>query len=115
MPPGCAGASRKRRPGGGRCRIWRSSHVRKSQAVERGHGMAWVRIDDGFVDHPKIAAVGAIGAWLQLQALCYANRNLTDGFIPYGVAEAFVSRGMKRLDDDRVWELGETSGMAGRD
>jgi len=77
--------------------------------------MSWVKIDDGFVDHPKIAAVGAIGAWLQLQALCYANRNLTDGFIPYGVAESFLGRGSKRLDGDQVWAVGETSGMAGRD
>lgn len=52
---------------------------------------------------------------MQLQALCYANRNLTDGFIPYGVAESFLGRGSKRLDGDQVWAVGETSGMAGRD
>lgn len=77
--------------------------------------MPWVRIDDGFVDHPKVARVGAIGAWLQLQALCYANRNLTDGFVPYGVAASFIARGTRRIDGDRVWRLAETCGMAGRD
>jgi len=78
--------------------------------------MSWVKIDDGFCDHPKIAAVGAVGAWLQLQALCYCNRNLTDGFVPFGVAESFLGRGVQRLDtDERIWALAETCGMAGRD
>ena len=61
--------------------------------------MAWVKIDDGFCDHPKIAKVGAIGAWIQIQALCYANRNLTDGFIPSGVARSFLGRGVIRDDE----------------
>lgn len=75
-----------------------------------------MKIDDGFADHPKIAAVGAIGAWLQIQALCYANRNLTDGFIPHGIARSFVFRGTERVDDQQVaWQLGETSGNQGRD
>jgi hypothetical protein len=78
--------------------------------------MPWVRIDDGFVDHLKIARVGAMGAWLQLQALCYANRNLTDGFIPQDVAEGFVSRGVLYIDEQRRrWMLGQTCGAAGRD
>jgi hypothetical protein len=78
--------------------------------------MAWVRLDDLFTDHPKIAAVGAIGAWLQVQALCYANRNLTDGFVPSGVAQSFLARGVIRDDDRGVrWTLGEHSGMQGAD
>jgi hypothetical protein len=77
--------------------------------------MPWVRIDDGFVDHPKIARVGAMGAWLQLQALCYANRNLTDGFVPQDVAESFGARGVLYVDADRRrWKLGQTCGVAGR-
>ncbi len=77
--------------------------------------MPWVRIDDGFVDHPKIARVGAMGAWLQLQALCYANRNLTDGFVPQDVAEAFAARGVLYVDEKRRrWKLGQTCGVVGR-
>ena len=44
--------------------------------------MTWVRLDDGFYQHPKIVRVGVVGMALQVAALCYANHNLTDGFIP---------------------------------
>jgi hypothetical protein len=44
--------------------------------------VAWVRIDDKFSEHPKVAKVGPLGVAMQMAALCYANRNLTDGFIP---------------------------------
>lgn len=78
--------------------------------------MSWVKLDDGFADHPKIAKVGAVGAWLQVQALCYANKNLTDGFVPFGVARSFVSRGVEYTDEEqRVWTLAETCGQAGRE
>ena len=79
--------------------------------------MSWVKIDDGFVEHPKIAKVGMIGAWLQLQALCYANRNLTDGFIPTAIAESFMRFGTIRVDDETAvqWTVGEHSGMQGLD
>ena len=42
----------------------------------------WVKLDDDFVDHPKIVAVGPLAGWLFVAGLCYANRLLTDGFIP---------------------------------
>lgn len=78
--------------------------------------MSWVKLDDGFVDHPKIAKVGAIGAWLQVQALCYCNRNLTDGFVPWGVARSFVARGAEYTDaEGRRWSFTVTCGMQGRD
>lgn len=46
--------------------------------------MGWVRIDDHFDEHPKMVQVGPTvwGVWLA--SLAYANRNLTDGFIPDG-------------------------------
>jgi hypothetical protein len=44
--------------------------------------VTWVRIDDGFPEHPKAATAGALGQHLFLVSLCYANRNLTDGHIP---------------------------------
>ena len=44
--------------------------------------MAWVRIDDGFADHPKILGVGPIGAIIQVRAFCYCGRYLTDGYVP---------------------------------
>lgn len=48
--------------------------------------MPWVRIDDGFSEHPKWAGAAALDVQWFLYALCYCNRNLTDGFIPSSVA-----------------------------
>jgi hypothetical protein len=42
----------------------------------------WVKLDDHFVDHPKIVGVGPLAGWLFVAGLCYANRLLTNGFIP---------------------------------
>lgn len=50
--------------------------------------MPWIKIDDHFDEHPKHAAVGPVGWGVWLAGLAYCNRNLTDGFIPYSVAEA---------------------------
>ncbi len=44
--------------------------------------MAWVRLDDGFADHPKILRAGPLALALQVRAFCYASRHETDGFIP---------------------------------
>jgi hypothetical protein len=78
--------------------------------------MGWVRLDEGFAEHPKLARVGAIGTWLQVQALCYAHRNLTDGFIPWAVARGFIARGLEYVDPTgQRWTLTVTSGIQGRD
>lgn len=44
--------------------------------------MSWVKIDDQFVDHPKLVRVGSVAGWLYVCGLCYCARYLTDGFIP---------------------------------
>ena len=44
--------------------------------------MAWVRIDDSFPDHPKAVQAGPLACWLYVCSIAYANRYLTDGFIP---------------------------------
>jgi hypothetical protein len=44
--------------------------------------MVWVKLDDGFPDHPKVLAAGPLAAWLYVCGLAYAARLLTDGFIP---------------------------------
>jgi hypothetical protein len=48
--------------------------------------MAWVRLDENFAEHPKMQAAGPLGRDLQVSALCYCNRNLTDGYIPRAAA-----------------------------
>lgn len=44
--------------------------------------MPWVKLDDTFPEHPKVEMAGPMAGWLHVCALCYCNRNLTDGFIP---------------------------------
>lgn len=47
--------------------------------------MSWVRLDDRFSEHPKVLSAGPLGLAVHVRALCYAARNLTDGFIPSAV------------------------------
>lgn len=51
--------------------------------------MAWVRLDDQFTDHPKLAAAGPVAGWVYVSGLCYAARYLTDGFVPETIALRF--------------------------
>ena len=53
--------------------------------------MPWVKIDDHFSEHPKHARVGPPGWGYWLAGLAYANRNLTDGFIPHAVAYSLAT------------------------
>src|SRR3990167_3482005 len=44
--------------------------------------MTWVKLDDGFPEHPKVAALSDAAFRAHVAGLCYAARNLTDGLIP---------------------------------
>lgn len=44
--------------------------------------MTWIRLDEGFPEHPKVLAAGDEAAWLFVCALGYCNRHLTDGAVP---------------------------------
>jgi hypothetical protein len=72
--------------------------------------VTWVRLDDEFPAHPKLAEVGPLGLAMQVAALCYCNRYLTDGFIPRGAAATLLDfngiglvNGMQGIDAD--WKL----------
>jgi hypothetical protein len=43
--------------------------------------LTWLKIDDGFAEHPKIQDLADRTFRLHVVALCYSARNLTDGFI----------------------------------
>jgi hypothetical protein len=85
--------------------------------------VTWVRIDDHFDEHPKLAQAGTVcwGVWLA--GIAYSNRNLTDGFIPWSVARSLGSWEMLDLEPDeddpdsrlRIWTVGRMCGMAGED
>ncbi len=69
--------------------------------------MAWAKIDDGFSEHPKIAALSDAAFRAQVTAICYSARNLTDGhLIPRVVAS--LTEGNQALVDElvqaRVWD-----------
>jgi hypothetical protein len=44
--------------------------------------VSWVRVDDGFDEHPKIDALGDAAFRLHVAALCYCARTLSDGHVP---------------------------------
>lgn len=80
--------------------------------------MPWVRVDDHFDEHPKMAAVGPVGWGVWLAGLAYCNRNLTDGFIPYAIAEGIGGAWKIRVPEDDglnelVWSIDIGSGMHG--
>jgi len=56
--------------------------------------MTWVKIDDQFSDHPKLRAWGSYSPLmtaLQVRALCYASRFLTNGKLPRSVVPLFTA------------------------
>lgn len=75
--------------------------------------MSWVRLDDGFPEHPKVEKAGFKAAWLYVCGLAYSSRQLTDGIVPRerigklaglpgerGLAEKLVEVGLWRPHDD---------------
>jgi hypothetical protein len=69
----------------------------------------WVRLDDGFFDHPKVLKAGDNAAHLYVCGLTYCARHLTDGFIPLAAIPRLTSlpkpeQLAHRLVDARLWE-----------
>ena len=70
--------------------------------------MAWARIDDGFVDHPKVLRVwdkcpSAIG--LHVRAIAYCAKHLTDGHLPRVAVETLSP--VQRDRDEQIATLVE--------
>jgi hypothetical protein len=76
--------------------------------------MAWVKIDDQFPEHPKVAAAGPLAMAMQVAGLCYCNRKLTDGFIPRSIARTLLDWQVDH-PDGRVFTVSVTSGFHGED
>ena len=56
--------------------------------------MTWIKIDDTLPNNPKILPLSDKAFRLYIEALCYANQYLTDGFLPMAI--------VKRLDTGTV-------------
>jgi hypothetical protein len=68
--------------------------------------MSWVRLDDNFADHPKVIGLSDSAFRLYVEALCYANRYLTDGAIPYvAFTNMHSPNGDQELIDSGLWEF----------
>lgn len=68
--------------------------------------MTWVRLDDGFCDHPKIALLPVKSRWVHLHGLCYCNRYLTDGLVPIQIANRWEGTQATSLLVERgLWDL----------
>ena len=52
--------------------------------------MVWVRTPDDLFERPEVYAVGLDALALHHAALCYSNRNLTDGFVPEAKAATLL-------------------------
>lgn len=61
--------------------------------------MAFVQLDDNFVEHRKIAALSLRAFKLHVAALCHCNRHLTDGHISaHALKVLLVSSTARRPD-----------------
>lgn len=61
--------------------------------------MVWVKLDDHFDEHPKTISVSLQAIGLLSCALCFCNRNLTDGKIPGRVLRRY-SEGENGIIDE---------------
>jgi hypothetical protein len=79
----------------------------------------WVRLDDHFDEHPKLAEAGPLGWALWIAGLAYCNRNLTDGFIPWAVAQHLVNwQFLGEPEEDgrrKLFTICVSCGMTGED
>ena len=53
--------------------------------------MAWIKLDEAFLDHPKFLAAGPLAGYLAIAGIAWSRRNLTDGKIPDAQVERLVN------------------------
>lgn len=54
--------------------------------------MTWIKLEDTFPDHPRVAGLTDAAKVAFIEGLCYCSRHLTDGMIPRSVAGRFWRR-----------------------
>lgn len=76
--------------------------------------MAWAKLDDQFVEHPRIVALTDKAFRLHVAGLCHAARKLTDGHLSptdTKVVLAQVSASKRQVNEllrEGVWEPNST-------
>ena len=66
----------------------------------------WVKIDDGFADHPKVVGLSDKAFRRHITAMCYAARHLTDGHIPPPIAGS--DKATRELVAAGIWDTNGT-------
>lgn len=67
--------------------------------------MAWVSLDDRFPEHRKNSGLSDAAFRLHISAICYCNRELSDGVIEAGEVPRLVRR-FRRSSLDELVERG---------
>jgi 5-methylcytosine-specific restriction endonuclease McrA len=70
--------------------------------------MSWLRIDDGFAQHPKLQGWTPAQKWALVEIFCYCARHKTEGHVPNDLA--LLPRGVTA----KVLTLAEESGFLDR-
>lgn len=55
--------------------------------------MSWVRLDDGYPEHPKVADLSDAAFRADVEGTCFSSRSRRDGHIPSGVALRLWGKG----------------------
>src|SRR5262245_60106863 len=66
--------------------------------------MAWVRIDDRAMNHPKIVGLSDKAFRLWVWGLTYAQQHLTDGHLTTAAVPPRLKRAADDLVQARLWE-----------
>jgi hypothetical protein len=67
--------------------------------------VTWVKLDDGFADHPKIESLSGDAYRAFIGGLCYCARFLTDGHIPPPRIKKLANRKVQgELERVGLWE-----------
>ena len=71
--------------------------------------MSWVRIDDGFADHPKVVGLSDAAFRAHVRGMCYAARHRTDGHIPSAIVPTLAhTKALRELESSGVWDRNGT-------
>jgi hypothetical protein len=78
--------------------------------------MAWVRLDDQFPDHPKVAGLSNDALCLHITAMCWTAKQQTDGKLPSRLLSRLAWRcqdpamASHELVEAGVWEVDDVDG-----
>ena len=83
--------------------------------------MTWAKLDDQFVEHPRISPLSDKAFRLHVAAICHASRKLTDGHISatdIRILQALTRARTKHIEEllaSGVWTANGGSGWVIRD